>query len=105
MDTRAYRDTIGQFATGVTVVTSNVDGQLHGMTAKLLLPAQDVMAHRITPALLALDIADYAGTNATLLFFFILIVQIAFAAAGWKFVRATIHAAFARNQAADDVDS
>ena len=33
MDTRAYRDTIGQFATGVTVVTSNVDGQLHGMTA------------------------------------------------------------------------
>ena len=28
------------------------------------------------PALLALDIADYAGTNATLLFFFILIVQI-----------------------------
>ena len=28
-----YRRTVGMFATGVTVVTTNVDGVLHGMTA------------------------------------------------------------------------
>jgi flavin reductase len=28
-----YRQTVGMFATGVTVVTTNVDGVLHGMTA------------------------------------------------------------------------
>ncbi len=33
MDRDTYRSLIGQFATGVTVVTTNVDGLLHGMTA------------------------------------------------------------------------
>jgi len=33
MDRNTYRRLIGQFATGVTVVTTNVDGHLHGMTA------------------------------------------------------------------------
>ncbi len=33
MDKDTYRDLIGCFATGVTVVTTNVDGRLHGMTA------------------------------------------------------------------------
>ncbi len=33
MDTRTYRDLIGRFATGVTVITTRVDGVLHGMTA------------------------------------------------------------------------
>jgi len=33
LDARAYRDIWGNFATGVTVVTTNVDGWLHGMTA------------------------------------------------------------------------
>ncbi|REJ86103.1 MAG: flavin reductase [Acidobacteria bacterium] len=33
MDSRDYRDTVGHFATGVTVVTTNVGGSLHGMTA------------------------------------------------------------------------
>lgn len=33
MDTRTYRDLIGHFATGVTVITTNNDGSLHGMTA------------------------------------------------------------------------
>ena len=28
-----FRRTVGMFATGVTVVTTNVDGVLHGMTA------------------------------------------------------------------------
>ena len=33
VDRDTYRSLIGQFATGVTVVTTNVDGRLHGMTA------------------------------------------------------------------------
>ena len=33
MNTREFRDTVGQFATGVTVITTNVGGRLHGMTA------------------------------------------------------------------------
>jgi flavin reductase (DIM6/NTAB) family NADH-FMN oxidoreductase RutF len=33
MDVSTYRKVIGHFATGVTVVTTAVDGWLHGMTA------------------------------------------------------------------------
>ena len=33
MDRDTYRELIGRFATGVTVVTTNVRGRLHGMTA------------------------------------------------------------------------
>ena len=33
LDARSYRDIWGSFATGVTVVTTDVDGWLHGMTA------------------------------------------------------------------------
>lgn len=33
MNRDTYRSLIGCFATGVTVVTTNVDGRLHGMTA------------------------------------------------------------------------
>ena len=33
LDSRGFRDIWGNFATGVTVITTNVDGWLHGMTA------------------------------------------------------------------------
>jgi flavin reductase (DIM6/NTAB) family NADH-FMN oxidoreductase RutF len=33
LDSRGYRDIWGNFATGVTVITTDVDGWLHGMTA------------------------------------------------------------------------
>ncbi len=33
MDRDSYRSLIGRFATGVTVITTNVRGRLHGMTA------------------------------------------------------------------------
>lgn len=33
LDSRTYRDIWGNFATGVTVVTTDADGWLHGMTA------------------------------------------------------------------------
>ena len=33
MDSRTFRDTVGRFATGITIVTTEVDGLVHGMTA------------------------------------------------------------------------
>lgn len=36
IDATTYRRIIGQFATGVTVVTTAVDGRLHGITANAL---------------------------------------------------------------------
>ena len=33
LESRTYRDIWGNFATGVTVITTDVEGQLHGMTA------------------------------------------------------------------------
>ena len=32
-DSRAFRNTIGLFATGVTVITTEIKGEVHGMTA------------------------------------------------------------------------
>ena len=55
IDAESYRRIVGQFATGVTVVTTAVDGRLHGMTANaftsvsldplLLLVCVDKTAH------------------------------------------------------------
>ena len=55
IDAASYRRIIGQFASGVTVVTTAVDGRLHGMTANaltsvslnplLLLVCVDMQAH------------------------------------------------------------
>jgi flavin reductase (DIM6/NTAB) family NADH-FMN oxidoreductase RutF len=36
LDAKRYRNIIGQFATGVTIVTTAVDGWLHGMTANAI---------------------------------------------------------------------
>ncbi len=36
MDPRQFRDLIGRFATGVTVITTEVDGLVHGMTANAI---------------------------------------------------------------------
>ncbi len=33
MDDRIFRQAMGRFATGITVITTEVDGQVHGMTA------------------------------------------------------------------------
>ncbi|MCI1590716.1 flavin reductase family protein [Heyndrickxia oleronia] len=32
MDERTFRDAMGKFATGITVVLAEIDGQIHGMT-------------------------------------------------------------------------
>ncbi|MCI0706216.1 MAG: flavin reductase family protein [Ignavibacteriae bacterium] len=36
IDHRAYRQTVGQFATGVSVIATETNGQVHGMTANAL---------------------------------------------------------------------
>jgi flavin reductase (DIM6/NTAB) family NADH-FMN oxidoreductase RutF len=33
IDARAFRDTVGQFVTGVTVIAAEIDGSIRGMTA------------------------------------------------------------------------
>jgi flavin reductase (DIM6/NTAB) family NADH-FMN oxidoreductase RutF len=33
IDVRAFRQTVGQFVTGVTIITAEVDGTVRGMTA------------------------------------------------------------------------
>ena len=50
-DPRAYRDTMGLFATGVTVITMASDSEYHGMTANA------VMSVSLTPPLVAVSIA------------------------------------------------
>jgi flavin reductase (DIM6/NTAB) family NADH-FMN oxidoreductase RutF len=37
IDPKAFRNTLGRFATGVTVVTTVMDGKIHGMTASAFL--------------------------------------------------------------------
>jgi|SRR5581483_68520 flavin reductase (DIM6/NTAB) family NADH-FMN oxidoreductase RutF len=37
IDPREFRNTLGRFATGVTVITTEKDGQIHGMTANAFL--------------------------------------------------------------------
>ncbi len=84
VDASEYRGIIGQFATGVTVVTTGVDGWLHGMTANaitsvsldplLLLVCVDKEAHThdhlsragaFTVSILAEDQQDLSQTFAT----------------------------------------
>lgn len=50
-DPRAYRDTMGMFATGVTVITMASGDEYHGMTANA------VMSVSLTPPLVAVSIA------------------------------------------------
>jgi flavin reductase (DIM6/NTAB) family NADH-FMN oxidoreductase RutF len=38
LDLREFRNTLGRFATGVTVVTALEDGKTHGMTANAFVP-------------------------------------------------------------------
>ena len=47
LDSRTYRDIWGGFATGVTVITTNASGMLHGMTAN------GVTSVSLDPALIA----------------------------------------------------
>lgn len=54
MDDRLFRDAMGKFATGVTVILTEVDGETHGMTANAF------MSVSLTPKLVVISIKENA---------------------------------------------
>jgi flavin reductase (DIM6/NTAB) family NADH-FMN oxidoreductase RutF len=54
MDDRQFRTAMGKFATGVTVIATDVDGDVHGMTANAF------MSVSLSPKLVVISIGDKA---------------------------------------------
>lgn len=54
MDDRQFRNAMGKFATGVTVIMTEVDGEPHGMTANAF------MSVSLTPKLVVVSIGENA---------------------------------------------
>lgn len=55
MDNRLFRNAMGKFATGVTVITTEVDGEVHGMTANAF------MSVSLNPNLVVISIGEKAS--------------------------------------------
>lgn len=54
MDDRQFRTAMGKFATGVTVITTELDGEIHGMTANAF------MSVSLDPKLVVISIGEKA---------------------------------------------
>ncbi|RLL47019.1 flavin reductase [Oceanobacillus piezotolerans] len=54
MEDRKFRNAMGSFATGVTVITTEVDGNIHGMTANAF------MSQSLIPKLVAISLKEDA---------------------------------------------
>lgn len=54
MDDRLFRTAMGKFATGVTVIATDVEGDVHGMTANAF------MSVSLTPKLIVISIGEKA---------------------------------------------
>lgn len=54
MDDRVFRNAMGKFATGVTVITTKSEGEVHGMTANAF------MSVSLTPKLVLISIDEKA---------------------------------------------
>lgn len=54
MNDRQFRNAMGKFATGVTVVATDVDGKVHGMTANAF------MSVSLNPKLVVISVAEKA---------------------------------------------
>ncbi|PLT29846.1 flavin reductase family protein [Peribacillus deserti] len=54
MDDRAFRTAMGKFATGITVITTNIAGEAHGMTANAF------MSVSLNPKLVLVSIGEKA---------------------------------------------
>ncbi|WP_027725903.1 flavin reductase family protein [Tuberibacillus calidus] len=54
MDERTFRNAMGKFATGVTVITTSVNGRIHGMTANAF------MSVSLNPKLISVSIDERA---------------------------------------------
>lgn len=59
-DTRGFRNACGKFATGITVVTVEVNGQVHGMTANAF------MSVSLDPPLVVVSVGKKAHMHALL---------------------------------------
>ena len=55
MDDRLFRNAMGKFATGVTVITTQLDGEIHGMTANAF------MSVSLNPPLVVISIGEKAS--------------------------------------------
>ncbi|MFJ7664058.1 flavin reductase family protein [Lysinibacillus sp. NPDC097162] len=55
MEDRLFRNAMGKFATGVTVITTNVNGTIHGMTANAF------MSVSLDPKLVVISIGEKAS--------------------------------------------
>ena len=55
MDDRLFRNAMGKFATGVTVITTQLDGETHGMTANAF------MSVSLNPPLVVISIGEKAS--------------------------------------------
>lgn len=55
MEDRLFRNAMGKFATGVTVITTNVNGKIHGMTANAF------MSISLNPKLVVISIGEKAS--------------------------------------------
>lgn len=60
IDPREFRNAMGRFATGVTIVTTEVDGQVHGMTANAFVSVS------LDPPLILISVANNANLNTML---------------------------------------
>lgn len=57
MDDRIFRTAMGKFATGVTIVTTELDGEVQGMTANAF------MSVSLDPKLIVISVANKAKMN------------------------------------------
>jgi flavin reductase (DIM6/NTAB) family NADH-FMN oxidoreductase RutF len=60
IDPREFRNCLGRFATGITVITTEVDGQAHGMTAN------GFMSISLDPPLVVVSIGNKTRLNSLL---------------------------------------
>jgi len=61
IDTRAFRNAMGQFATGVVVISTEMAGQVHAMTANAF------MSGSLEPPLILVSVADAARMHVRIL--------------------------------------
>ncbi len=57
MDDRTFRNAMGKFATGVTIITTSVNNHVHGMTANAF------MSVSLNPKLVLISIGEKANMN------------------------------------------
>lgn len=57
IDTREFRNACGRFATGITIVTTEIDGEIHGMTAN------GFMSVSLEPPLIVVSVGKKARSH------------------------------------------